>query len=132
MAASLTRVISEMKDACSIPPELIVEMERHMRHLMEGVRSIADATSRPGAHTATAPQPAPRAASTVPQPVRAKRSRIVGKHRTVSLLGLRTKIVGKSKPRAHRAGHMDLDDAPTTARGNARATVSAEPGQPCL
>ena len=133
MAASLTRVISEMRDACSIPPELIAETERHMRHLMDGVRSIADAASQPGAQTATAPQPASHAASAVPQPVRAGRTRIVGKRRMpVSLLGLRTRIVGKSKPRAPQTGHMDLDSVPTTTGGDAGAAGSAEPSQPCL
>eukprot|EP00972_Heterocapsa_arctica_P054494 8030332-Heterocapsa_arctica.AAC.1 len=42
MATSLSRVITEMKNACAIPPELIAETERHMHHLMNGVRTIAD------------------------------------------------------------------------------------------
>ena len=144
MAASLTRVISEMRDTCTIPPELIVETERHMRHLMDGVRIIADAASRPSTQAPASgagcrgPPPTPPQAShatrAAPQPVRvgARRTKIVGKRRLVSLIGLRTKIVGKSKPKAPQAVHMDLDGAPATARGNARAIGSIGPGQPCL
>eukprot|EP00972_Heterocapsa_arctica_P039617 5837779-Heterocapsa_arctica.AAC.1 len=49
MAASLSRVIAEMKSACAIPPELIAETEMHMQHLMNGVRTIADTASRQAA-----------------------------------------------------------------------------------
>lgn len=138
MAASLTRVISEMKDTCSIPPDLILETERHMRHLMDGVRVIAETSSQPAAQVPPlAPTPAGSAALKAtaprsrPQPFRSMRARINGKQCAIPV-PRRTKITVKSSPKTIFAPPMNIDSMPVDARGDVRPAGSAAPGQPGL
>jgi hypothetical protein len=87
MASSLSRVITEMKNACAIPPELIAETERHMMHLMTGVRTIATSASSYVACPAP-PQQVAAVLALAPRP------------RALVASGRRTKLVGKQRPPA--------------------------------